>query len=442
MNYQQAYGYVESLSGVGIIPGLERIRELCKRLGDPQNELRIIHVAGTNGKGSTASYTASVLKCAGYKTGLFVSPAVRDYREKFRIGNRMISQKKYAEIMEDVKAACDDMVSNGFEQPTPFEVETALAFVFFAREACDFVVLECGMGGQMDSTNVVENTLVEMITSVGMDHMKFLGNSVKEIAKQKAGIIKPGSTIICMEQCGEVLEVVRQIACERGAGFELSSESEATDIHYGLEKQSFRLENLGRLEIHLAGEFQIANAILAVNACRELVKRGYAIPEKAIREGLAETIWPGRLTVIGKKPLFVIDGAHNEDAARKLAKSIEIYFTNKRIIYIIGVLKDKDYGRIIELTAKYADQIITVTPPENPRALEALDLAKEIAKVHPAVTVSSSPEEAVEMAKLLAGKEDVILAFGSLSYLGRLMDIMEYDKKKAPCGRGRGKKNG
>ena len=184
------------------------------------------------------------------------------------------------------------------------------------------------------------------------------------------------------------------------------------------------------MEIRLAGQFQITNAILAIDACGEIAKLGYQISDLAVREGLAETQWPGRLTVIQKKPLFLVDGAHNEDAAEKLAKSIEFYFTNRRIIYIMGVLRDKDYGRIIELTHSYADQIITITPPENPRALSALELAQKIAEVHPAVTVAGSVEEAVEMAELLAGKDDVILAFGSLSYLGKLMDVKGYQAGK------------
>ena len=429
MNYRQAMEYIEGITGRGIVPGLGSIRELCKRLDDPQTYVKWIHVAGTNGKGSTVSFLSNILTKAGYRVGSYISPTIREYRERIQIGGRMISQKSLSEWMERVKEACDGMVADGFPQPTPFEVETALAFCYFREKKCDFGVLEVGMGGLQDATNLIEGTLVEVIASVGMDHMKFLGNSLEEIAAQKAGIIKTGSTVVCMDQKPEVLDVIRRKADEVGAKMVVSKASEATKIRYGFEKQSFYYGNYGKLEIGLAGQFQITNAILAIDACAEIGKLGYQIGETAVREGLAETQWPGRLTVIQKKPLFLVDGAHNEDAAEKLAKSIEIYFTNCRIIYIMGVLRDKDYGRIIELTHSYADQIITITPPGNPRALPALDLAKEISRVHPNVTVAGSIEEAVEMAELLAGKDDVILAFGSLSYLGKLMDMKGYKTK-------------
>lgn len=436
MNYKEALEYVDSISGRGIVPGLDQIRELCKRLGDPQNEVKWIHVAGTNGKGSTVAYVSTILSKAGYKVGRYVSPAIREYRERFQVGSRMISQKDFAEGMTALKEACEAMTAEGMPQPTPFEVETALAFWYFREKKCDLGVLEVGMGGLMDATNVVEGTLVEIIASIGMDHVKFLGNSLSEIATQKAGIIKPGSTVVCMEQKPEVMEVVQETAREMGAKLVISTSSLATKVRYGLEKQSFYYGNLGKLEIALAGQFQIANAVLAIDACREISAKGYPVSDDAIRKGLMETRWDGRLTVIQKKPLFVVDGAHNEDAAEKLAKFLEFYFTNCRYIYIMGVLRDKDYGRIIELTHSFADQIITVTPPDNPRALPALDLAKEIAKVHPYVTAAGSLEEAVEMANLLAGKDGVIFAFGSLSYLGKLMDIVGYGKRKKPNGRG------
>ena len=442
MNYRQAMEYIGGVTARGIVPGLESIRELCKRLGDPQKDVAWVHVAGTNGKGSTLAYVSTILTKAGYKVGRYVSPTIREYRERIQVNGRNISQKDLAEGMGIVKEACDGMVADGLPQPTAFEVETALAFWYFKKKGCELGVLEVGMGGLLDATNVIEGTLVEILASIGMDHMKFLGDSLEKIAGQKAGIIKPGSTVVCMDQKPEVLEVVQKKADQLGAKLVISKASEATNLHYGLEKQSFRYGNLGRCEIHLAGQFQIANAVLAIDACREIEAKGYPIPDKAIHEGLMETQWPGRLTLLSKHPLFLADGAHNEDAAEKLAKSIEFYFTNCRLIYIMGILRDKDYDRIIELTHGYAEQIITITPPENPRALPALDLAKEVAKFHPSVTAAESLEEAVEMAKLLAGEDGVILAFGSLSYLGKLMDIMDGKTKKKPGRTGRGNSHG
>ncbi|MBO7341037.1 MAG: bifunctional folylpolyglutamate synthase/dihydrofolate synthase [Lachnospiraceae bacterium] len=429
MNYGQALEYVRSLSSRGIVPGLDSVRELCKRLGNPQKATKWIHVAGTNGKGSAVAYITAILSEAGYRVGCYVSPTIRDYRERICVNGGMISKVALAEGMTLVKEACDAMVSEGLPQPTPFEVETALAFWYFQKKKCDLGVLECGMGGLLDATNVIEGTLLEVITSIGMDHMQFLGGSIEKIAAQKAGIIKPGSAVVCMEQRGEVLKVIEAKAKKEGASLFISRSSAATKVQYGLEKQSFHYGKHGKLTIRLAGKFQIDNAVLAVDACEALKGLGIRISDEAIREGLLETRWDGRLTVVQKHPMMVIDGAHNEDAAQKLAKSIEMYFTNRRIIYIMGVLRDKDFDRIIELTHSYADQIITVTPPENPRALPALDLAQEVAKVHPSVTAAASLEEAVEMARLLADKDDVILAFGSLSYLGKLMDIVGYPAK-------------
>ena len=425
MNDRQAMEYIAGIQGAGIRPGLESIRELCRRLGDPQKSTRWVHVAGTNGKGSVLAYISTILAAAGYRVGRYVSPTIRDYRERIQVNGRMITKKALGEGIGIISGICEGMVREGFPQPTSFEVETALAFWYFQRENCQIGVLETGMGGLLDATNVIEASEVDVIASIGMDHMKFLGDTIEKIADQKAGIIKKGSSVVCMDQKEEVLGVVRRAAEQAEAKFILSEYGNASKVKYGLLKQVFSYHGFQKLEISLAGQFQIANAALAVDACLALRERGFQIPDRAFYKGLLETKWPGRLTVLKKRPLFLVDGAHNEDAAQKLAQSIEFYFTNRRIIYIMGVLQDKEYDKIIQLTHSFADQIITITPPDNPRALPALELAKEIAKVHPGVTSAGSLEEAVEMAMLLAGQEDVILAFGSLSYLGRLMDIVE-----------------
>ena len=429
MKYNEALDYIDSLKKYGIVPGLDTIRELCRRLGNPQDKLRFVHIAGTNGKGSVLAYVSTVLKCAGYRVGRYLSPTIRDYRERFQVGGRMITQKALCGLMEELKQACEDMAAEGFSHPTPFEVETALGFLYFSRENCDLVVLETGMGGRLDATNVIQNTLVAVLASVSMDHMQYLGKSLREIAGEKAGIIKPGCRVVTALQEPEVMEVIRERAGQLQVSLTMADVA-AKKVRYGLEKQRFDYEGMRDLEIGLAGKYQIGNAVLAIQVCRALAECGFDIPEKALRQGLRETRWPGRFTVLGRRPLFVADGAHNEDAAKKLAESIEFYFTNKRIIFIMGILKDKEYGRIIELTAHYADQILTVTPPDNPRAMGSYELAQEAAKVHPQVTAVDSLEEAVEISHLLAGKEDVILAFGSLSYMGRLMEIMEEREKK------------
>jgi len=425
MNDKETMEYLESIQSYGIVPGLDSIRELCDRLGNPQDSLKFVHIAGTNGKGSVLAYLSTILKCAGYRVGRYHSPGITEYRDEIQINGKAITKKALCEGVELIKQACSDMVENGLPHPTPFEVKTALAFWYFQQKQCDIVVLEIGMGGKFDATNLVKTTLVSVLTPISMDHMSFLGNSLKEIAKQKAGIIKRGCRGVSAIQKTEAMEIVQNVANKLECPLQVVDNTALKHIRYGVDKQRFDYKAYKNLEIRLAGKFQIENAAIAVEAITALEEMGFPVSEKALRKGLQETVWPGRFTVIGKKPFFIADGAHNEDAAEKLADSIEFYFTNKRIIYIMGILKDKEYEKIIRLTHKYADQIITVTPPENPRAMHAYELAQEIVRIHPQVTAVDSLEEAVEMSYLLAGKDDIIIAFGSLSYMGKLIKIVE-----------------
>lgn len=433
MNYQETLEYIESLQGIGIVPGLSGITELCKELGNPQEDLFFIHIAGTNGKGSVLAYISTVLKCAGYKVGRYLSPVIADYREKIQVNGRPIFKQELCDCMERVEEACKQMMAKGLPHPTVFEVETAAAFLHFRKKGCDIVVLETGMGGREDATNLIQNTKVAVLTYVSMDHMQFLGKSLAEIAWHKAGIIKENCHVISAAQERSVLSVIEKEVQDKGSM--LTVAKDAVKVRYGLEKQKFSyVDSRGRryenLEISLAGKHQVENAILAVEAIGKLEECGYPVEESRLRQGLLATKWPGRFQIAAKKPLFVMDGAHNEDAAKKLADSVRFYFTNKRIIYIMGMLRDKEYEKVIAETYAYADQIITVTPPENPRALPALSLAEAVKDYHPRVTAAGSLEEAVEMAYLLAGREDVILAFGSLSYLGRLQAILQKRQKK------------
>lgn len=425
MNYRQAMEYLESIKGLGIVPGLYNIRELCERLGNPQNQVKFIHVAGTNAKGSVIAFMSEILIQAGYKTGRYVSPSVFSYWEKIQVDHKNITQKAVCEGIDLIKTACDDMTAEGKPHPTVFEVETALAFWYFAKKGCEIAVIETGMGGLQDATNLITTTITSVITPVGMDHMSFLGNTLAEIAAQKAGIIKKGAPVVSGRQEAEVLKVIDKKAKEEECELVIADMSKVSDVRYGISKQSFRYSGLGRIGITMAGCYQIENAVLSLNVIRTLQNLGLKIGGEAIRSGFLQAAWPGRFSVVFRKPLFVMDGAHNEAAAKKLAESIEFYFTNKRIIYIMGVLRDKEYEKVIGLTHAYADQIITVTPPRNPRALSAYELAQAVAKVHPNVTCADSLAEAAEMAGLLAGKEDVVIAFGSLSFLGELWKILQ-----------------
>ncbi len=423
MKEREVMEYIEGISGLGIVPGLDSIRELCRRLGNPQDALKFVHIAGTNGKGSVSAYIATVLKHGGYRVGRYISPVIFEYRERIQVNDRCITREALCRLTEKVKQVCDEMVCSGLHQPTAFEVETALGFLYFREKNCDIVVLETGMGGLLDATNIVENTILAVLTSVSRDHMKFLGNTLAEIAAQKAGILKSGARAVSAEQAKDAARVIADRASELNCPLTVVERSKITSVKYGLERQRFTYGGYAGLEISLAGKYQIENAALAVEALKSLAQCGFPVSEQKLRQGLKETVWAGRFTLVGKKPCFIVDGAHNEDAAKRLAESVEFYFTNKRIIYIIGVLKDKEYEKVIEATHRLADQIITVTPPENPRALPAYELARVVAEVHGNVTAVDSLEEAVEMSRLLAGRDDVIIAFGSLSFLGRLMRI-------------------
>ncbi|MCL2719186.1 MAG: bifunctional folylpolyglutamate synthase/dihydrofolate synthase [Lachnospiraceae bacterium] len=423
MTYKEATEYINQIKKGGINPGLAAIDELCRRLDYPQDKLKFIHIAGTNGKGSVLSFISTILKVAGYRTGRFFSPALSDYHERFQINNRLISKADFCRYLEIVKAAADSMVADGLSHPTSFEIDTAFSFLYFAEKGCDIVVLETGMGGTLDATNIVKNTLVAVLTPIGMDHADYLGRSYVEIAAHKAGIIKAGVQVVCGGQRDEVYDVIAGKCKECGSVLQLSPLEQIGRARHGKPdfknlrfEQLFTYGKLTDLEISMAGEHQIANAILALDTIKLLKEQGFSFSEKNIRKGLKEAVWPGRFQMIAGKPPFLIDGAHNADAALTLAEALKIYFTNKRIIYIMGILRDKDYQQIIINTSGLAEHIITVTPPD-PRALSSYELALEVAKVHPQTTSADSIVEACGLASLLAGKDGIIVAFGSLTFL-------------------------
>ncbi|MGN0330958.1 MAG: bifunctional folylpolyglutamate synthase/dihydrofolate synthase [Kineothrix sp.] len=425
MKYKDAMEYMEEMGKYGSVLGLEGMRELCRRLGDPQQELKFVHIAGTNGKGSVLAYVSTALQCAGYRVGRYLSPVIFEYRERIQVNGRYITQKGFCECLEQIRTAAGEMAAEGFAHPTAFEIETAAAFLYFKQKSCDIVVLETGLGGGLDATNVIPPPEAAVFASISMDHIQLLGDTLEEIAEKKAGIIKRGCPVISMGQLPEAEGVLRARAEENGCTFCMLDEGRIRKVRYGLERQRFSYGGLQDLEISLAGQHQVRNAALAVEVLRMLGERGFAVPEKRLRQGLLQTEWRGRFDIIGKKPYFIADGAHNEDGAKKLAESLRFYFTNKKIVYIMGVLRDKEYHRMIRATFELAEHIVTVTPPGSPRALHACELAGEVRRYHPSVTAADSIEEAVELSYLLADQGSVIVAFGSLSYLGALIRAVE-----------------
>ena len=428
MNYREATEYIEELQQYGSVLGLDSMRELCSRLGNPQDELRFVHIAGTNGKGSVLAYVSTILKEAGYRVGRYLSPTITDYRERFQIDGRFITQSGLCKYLEQVKEAAEAMAAEGKPHPTPFEVETAVAFLYFLDKKCDIVVLETGLGGALDATNVVKTTVAAVFASISMDHMAILGDTLVKIALVKAGIMKDRCYVVTARQDPAVAKILKQAALLRKCKLYTADAERAKQVYYGVTKQRFTYAGYKNLEISMLGKFQIENAVVAVETIQVLAKAGFPVKEEALRRGLLLTSWPGRFSVIGKKPLFIADGAHNEDASRRLAESLQFYFAEKKMIFILGMLKDKEYEKVINNTCNMAEHIITVTPPIRERAMPAYELAQAVRECNGNVTVADSVPEAVEIAYLLASREKdaVIVAFGSLSYLGELMKVVEH----------------
>ncbi|WP_044974169.1 folylpolyglutamate synthase/dihydrofolate synthase family protein [Ruminococcus sp. HUN007] len=428
MNFTETVDYLSSAEQYGIIPGLDSIKRLCHKLSDPQDTLNIIHIAGTNGKGSAGAFLESILRNAGYKTGRYVSPAVMDYLEKIQYCGRNITENEYAAAVSKVKKAADEIVSEGYPHPTVFELETAAAFCFFADHDCDLILLEAGMGGRSDATNIISSSELSIITSISLEHTKFLGNTIEEIAAEKGGIIKQGGSVLTLMQNQAVTGVLTDICRERGADLSITMIYNISDYSFTGTTQTFTYQNFKDLKIHLLGKYQTENAALAVDACSILNNKGYVITEDNIREGLSKTVWPGRFEVIRESsPMFIIDGAHNVSAARRLRETIDICFTERHITYIMGTFKDKEYSEIARYTTKRADMVYTVST-EGKRGLDAEKLAEAVKPYNSNVKPVSSVAEAVS--KCLEDNCDIVIAFGSLSFLKKIRDCVNGAKDK------------
>lgn len=419
MTYEQAVAFADSTKKYGSILGLDSIRNLMHELEDVQEELKIIHVAGTNGKGSVCAFLSAALRKSGYRVGRFNSPAVFERREVFLIGEEMISPEDYARIMQRVREACENLVSTGKPHPTVFEVETAAAFLYFYEKNCDLVLLEVGMGGAEDATNLITHPLCSVFTSIDYDHMQFLGDTLCEIAQTKAGIIKKGCPVIALKQDSQVDQVIAKRAKEQQSRCLFADALACNVIQMSLDKLVMDHPYYGRVSTGLSGSYQRENLALALAVLELLEKSGFHIGAENVRNGISEARWQGRFEVLKKRPLFLIDGAHNPAAAARLRETIEKDFTNRKIIYIIGVLADKEYTDMTGELLRRAKKVYTVTP-ENPRALDGGILAEEVGRYAKDVAYMPVIADAVKEALANAGPEDVIVAFGSLSYLGEV----------------------
>lgn len=416
MNYQEALDYLVHLTTFGFNFGLGRIEHLLAQLGNPEKKIKTLHIGGTNGKGSVSAMVVSILREAGYKVGAFNSPHLHSYRERVTINGEWISRGRVADLLNRLRPILEQMVADGFEHPTEFEVNTALALLYFYEEQVDIAVLEVGLGGLIDSTNVID-PLVAVITNVGMDHMNYLGNTIEEIAKIKAGIIKDKSIVVTAASRPEALQEIEAASrekeatlikvgdCYRWTSTKASTEGQLFDL-YGQKKT---YHGLG---LRLLGDHQLVNAATAVAVVEALqTYHGLAISEDAIRQGLQKTTWPGRLELV--RPGLLLDGAHNLDGAVTLAKALHDIFSYRKLVLCIGMLADKERGKVLAELAPLADKIV-VTKPNNPRAGNWQEMANEARKYVSEVHLEENIETAVDLAISLAEEGDLVCVTGSL----------------------------
>ncbi|QNU68242.1 bifunctional folylpolyglutamate synthase/dihydrofolate synthase [Ruminiclostridium herbifermentans] len=422
MNYEEAMEYIHGTLKFGSKLGLERIDKLMEFMGNPQKKLRFVHVAGTNGKGSTTSFISNILISAGYKTGVFTSPYIQRFTERIKINNTEIEQRELTEIINYVKSKIDIMIEEGFENPTEFEIITAVAFEYFYRNNCDIVVLEVGLGGRYDSTNVIEPPEVCVITTISLDHTDRLGNTIAEIAYQKAGIIKPNCDTVIYPQKPEAEKVFEKVCESQNAVLHKTCLESVKLVEHSLEGQLFNYKNYKSLNIRLLGDHQIFNAALAIDACEILINKGFNIDYNNIKDGLSKTTWPGRLEIINKKPLILIDGAHNFEGGQALDAALDKYFADKNKIFIVGFLRDKDYRKTMDLLAKKAKLIITVTP-NNERALPSSELAAVLKEYSGNVKDGITLEKSLELAYNNIDEHSIICVFGSLYMIGEIRKL-------------------
>lgn len=418
MKFEEALELMEQLNKRGIHEGLEGIKKLTDALGNPEKGQSFIHVTGTNGKGSTSLFIAEILRAAGYKVGVYSSPKVFSETEIIKVNGRAISKADYAGLVEKVIAV------NEFSC-TRFEVETAMALCYFKEKKVDITIMEVGMGGLLDATNIIPAPLACVFTPISMDHSDYLGSTLSEIALNKAGIIKEGSTVISAPQAPEIVKVLKDTALRNGSILDVIPEE--IKASYRTNITTFDFDGYKTLKIKMQGINQVSNAALAIRVIRDLSVKGIKASEAAIRKGLSNAFMEGRFEIIkASKNIFVLDGAHNPGAAGVLSANIDTYFPEKKLILIMGMFRDKDCEEVIRILAPKASFIITVTLPNKTRSLSAFELANIILPVNQMVTSADGIEEAVEIAKLVASqnKDTAILACGSLSHLGKIKNCL------------------
>lgn len=427
MDYTGALKYIENIDFLGSKLGLGRIEELLKRLGNPQDKLRIIHVAGTNGKGSVSSMIMETLISAGYKTALYTSPHLERYNERYIINNEEISNEDFAKYTGIVKEYADIMAKEEYGCPTVFEQLTAMAFLYFFEKNVDYAVIEVGLGGRFDATNVVKKPILSVITSISMDHTEFLGNTIESIAFEKGGIIKDGCPVVLYRQSKAVFGVIDKICKEKNARLYYAEdeiiEIEEQNINRTVMSVKNHFYEMNDVVLHLLGEYQINNCATAILAAYALRENGVQLEIKNVLDGIKNTRWNGRMEICRKNPYVIIDGAHNADGIYMLAESIKRYFSDKRIVLLMGVLGDKEYVKMASEIAPLADAAV-ITEPDSGRALSVKGFEAVVKNYCENVYSFKRIEDAYDFALSITGADDALLCAGSLYLIGRLRTLI------------------
>ena len=421
MTYEEALAYLENYTWSKTRLGLGRTRELTAKLGDPQKKLRFVHVAGSNGKGSTCAMTASILQAAGYKTGLYTSPYIQTFCERIQINGENIPEHRLAEVTEKLRDAAETME----DHPSWFEMVTAVAFQYYLEENCDIVVLEVGMGGEFDSTNVIDAPEVAVLTNIGLEHTEYLGDTIEEIAHTKSGIIKPGCRVVSYDNVPEVKAIISEVAKENGAPLVFADPSEIKLISRDLDGQVFEWEGKTyRLPLH--GEHQLKNAAVVMEIVRELREQDWDISDEAVRRGLAEVKWPARFQILSRDPLFILDGGHNPQCAEAMTESLDALLPGQKVDFLLGILADKDYTQMIDILGPYAASFHCIAP-ENERALGVEALADTIrARGFETYAYNDLGEAIRAVCDSAAANSRPAVCFGSLYLAGEVLNY--YDK--------------
>ena len=413
MNLEQTLEYIHGNYWNGGTFGLGRVTQLLDLIGHPEKDLKFIHIAGTNGKGSTASLSANILRKAGYTVGLYTSPYIFKFHERMQVNGECITDEELIDICGWIKEKADTMES----QPSEFELVTCIAFEFFKRRKCDIIALEVGLGGEFDATNTISSPEVAVMTNIGLDHVELLGDTLEKIAETKSKIIKSGCQCV-IYRASESVEAVFEERCkEVGAELTRADFASVELLSASLEGQVFNWGPYQALELPLLGQHQLKNAATTLTVMMVLRKLGWNISDEAIREGVATVTWPGRFEVVAHKPLFVVDGGHNPQCIEALANNVRDYLGDRKLVILTGVLADKDYNAMYQDMVPFASEIVTMTPP-NPRAMTAQDLKAYLDQFGKPVTACDTIAEGVKLAKAKAGEDGVVLAYGSLYMVG------------------------